>query len=148
MAVAMSGVSLVDAAEPNASEPAEQLEETIVSEHPPLLVYFRHATPSLIRIARLALRTSCRERASPPVASNTSPEDGPAFDHFCSGAKPTILMGVNYRDEFNKTLYACRTEMDLHYIAYPLYWGNVFNDPRWCARIEYDHEARHYSVTQ
>jgi hypothetical protein len=148
LAVSTLSASIAGAAERDALEAAEQLEETIVIEHPPLLVYFRHATPSPSRIARQALRDFCRERAPMHAVSAASPKEGPANEYFCTGAKPKLLMGVNYRDEFNKTVYACRAEMDLHYTAYPLYWEDVFNDSHRCARIEYDYETRHYRVTQ
>ena len=120
LALAMFSASIVDAADQNAPANSEQSEEIMVSEHPPLIVYFRHATPSRIRVARKALRTYCHERAPQVKKANPAdPEEGPAIAHLC-GSKPTILMGVNFRDEFNRKLYACRAEMDLHYVVYPL----------------------------
>jgi hypothetical protein len=147
-AAAMLAISSVEAAEHSASEAADESEEIMVSEHPPVLVYYRSATRSPSRIARQALRTYCRERASQKDASGADPEKRPAIAHFCMGARSTILMGVNYRDEFNKTLYVCRADLDLRYVAYPLYWRDTFGDTHWCARVEYDHEGRRYRVTE
>ena len=146
-AAAMLTVSIVEAAEHSAPEALEQSEEIMVSEHPPVLVYYRSATRSPSRIARQALRAYCRERATQMEASSADPEKRPAIALFCSGDRFTILMGVNYRDEFNKTLYVCRAELDLHYVAYSLYWRDTFGDTHWCARVEYDYEGRRYRVT-
>ena len=148
LAVAMMSVTVANAADPGALQAAEESEEIQVSEHPPRLVYFRSALPVPSRIARKALARFCRERASPSARNSANLEDGSAIAYFCSGRKPAILMGVDFRDEFNKTLYACRSELDLNYIAYPIYWAETFNDSHWCARIEYDYGAQYYRVTQ
>ena len=145
---ALLTISIVEAAEHNTSEADDQSQEIMVSEHPPRLVYYRSATPSSSRIARRALKTYCRNQATQSKTSAADPEKGPAIAHFCSGARSIILMGVNYRDEFNRTLYACRVELDLHYVAYPLYWRDTFNDAHWCARVEYDYDHRRYRVTE
>ena len=144
---ALFTISIVEAAEHNTSEADDQLQEIMVSEHPPSLVYYRSATPSLSRIARQALKTYCRKQATQSKASTSDPEMNPAIAHFCNGGRSTIVMGVNYRDEFNRTLYACRIELDLHYVAYPLYWHDTFSDAHKCARVEYDYDRRRYRVT-
>jgi hypothetical protein len=147
-ATAMLAVSIADAAEHSASKALDQSEEIMVSEHPPVLVYYRSAKRSPTRIARQALRTYCREHASLEEASSADPEKRPAIAYLCMGARSTILMGVNYRDEFNKTLYICRADLDLHYVAYSLYWRDTFGDAYRCARVEYDYEGRRYRVTE
>jgi hypothetical protein len=144
----MLTASIAEAAEHKTSEALDQSERIMVSEHPPRLVYYKSATRSPSRIARQAIRTYCRQQASQNAASTAGPEKGPAIAHFCSGARSTILMGVNYRNEFNKTLYACREELGLHYVANPLYWRDTFENAHWCARVEYDFEAGSYSVTE
>lgn len=146
LVLAMLSASISNVSGHAATKAEEESEEIMVSEHPPQLVYFRHATRSPTRIARRALRIFCREQASQHTASASDPDEGPAIAYLCGGGKATILMGVNHRDEFNRTLYACRADMDFHYVVYPLYWRDVLYDPQWCARIGYDSETQNYRV--
>lgn len=148
LAAALLSASMAHAADGDTSNDSVQSEEIMVSEHPPRLVYFRHATSSPSRIARKAIRAFCLERPSRQDTATADPDKGPAVARFCGGAEPIILMGLDFRDEFNRTLYACRGEMDLHYVAYPLYWRDVFEDRHWCARVEYDGESRRYRVAE
>jgi hypothetical protein len=137
------------AAGPGDSEPATQAEEYIhVSEHPPWLVYFRHAARTQGRIARQALSSFCQERAVKSKADSSTAVDDSALARICAGAKPIIIVGVNHRDEFNRALFACRPDTDLHYAVYPLYWREVFYDSQWCTRIGFDSDLGQYRVTE
>ena len=121
------------------------LDEPIILEHPPRTVYYRHAPSWLTAAAQKALKMSCKKLETPD-GEKPATSTNIALGRFCAGTKPVVLMAVDYRDRFNRILVACLPDLNLHYVVYPIYWADIFNDSEYCVAVFYEPDERRYKV--